>query len=306
VWIIVVSNIITTAICFLFLDKIAKITQVRSTLVIPFILLLSYIGAFAENNAFGDVVTMLVFGALGWVMVQADWPRPPLILGLVLGKLAEQNLFLSIDNYGMEWLGFPSVIALFALIVLGTFYPLFQRWREKRNRPRYKQLAEVARLQAKEAVAGSIWFSIFSLLVVALFAWALWQAWDWQFRPGLFPWVVGFLGLPLALLQLNLDIAGAVKTIGHGLVRARDQESARVAREIVKISAWILGYFVAIWLLGFSVAIVVTTLLYLKLANERWPITLVLTFFAWAAFYGLFVYLLHVPFPDGLLFAWFR
>ena len=41
VWIIVVSNIITTAVCFLFLGKIARITQVRTTLVIPFILLLS-------------------------------------------------------------------------------------------------------------------------------------------------------------------------------------------------------------------------------------------------------------------------
>jgi putative tricarboxylic transport membrane protein len=306
VWIIVVSNIITTAICFLFLGKIARITQVRSSLVIPFILLLSYIGAFAENNAFGDIVVMLVFGALGWVMVQMDWPRPPLILGLVLGSLAEQNLFLTIDNYGMEWLGFPSVIGLFALMLLGTFYPLFQRWRQKRNRPQYKQLAEVAELQAKEAAPVSIWMPIFSLCVVALFAWALWQAWDWQFRPGLFPWFVGFLGLPLALLQLNLDIAGAVKTIGQGLVKARDREAARLTRETVKISAWILGYFVAIWLLGFSLAMAVMTFLYLTLAKERWLITLVLTSFAWAVFYGLFVYVLHVPFPEGVLFAWFR
>jgi putative tricarboxylic transport membrane protein len=306
VWIIIVSNIITTAVCFLFLAKIAKITQVRSALVIPFILLLSYIGAFAESNAFGDVVVMLVFGALGWVMVQTDWPRPPLILGLVLGKLAEQNLFLTIDNYGMDWLGFPSVLTLFALIVLGTLYPLFQRWREKRNQPQYKQLAEVVELQAREAHPISIWFSIFSLFVVALFAWALWQAWDWEFRPGLFPWVVGFLGLPLALVQLNLDVAGAVKTIGQGLFKAPDPEAARLRREIIQICAWILGYFVAIWLLGFSIAIVITTLLYLKLAKERWPITLVLTFFAWASYYGLFVYLLHLPFPEGVLFAWFR
>jgi len=307
VWIIVVSNIITTAICFLFLGKIAKITQVRSSLVIPFILLLCYIGAFAENNAFGDVVVMLGFGALGWVMVQADWPRPPLILGLVLGGLAEQNLFLSVDNYGLEWLGFPSVIALFALILLGTFYPLFQRWREKRNKPQYKQLAEAVALQAKkDAGPNPIWLAVFSLSVVALFAWALWQAWDWGFRPGLFPWVVGFLGLPLALLQLNLDIAGAVKTIGHGLVKARGQEATRLTRETVKISAWILGYFVAIWLLGFSAAIVVTTFLYLKLAKERWLITLVLTSFVWITFYVLFVYFLHVPFPEGELSAWFQ
>jgi TctA family transporter len=306
VWIIVVSNIVTTAICFLFLTKLARITQVRSSLVIPFILLLIYIGAFAENNAFGDVVVMLGFGALGWVMVQTDWPRPPLILGLVLGKLAEQNLFLTIDNYGMEWLGFPSVLALFALMVLGIFYPLFQRWRHNRNKPQYEQLPEVAALHTKEAAPVSIWLSIFSLAVVALFAWALWRAWDWEFRPGLFPWVVGFLGLPLALLQLNLDVAGVVKTIGNGLRKARDREASRLARESVKISAWILGYFVAIWLLGFSVAIVAMTFLYLKLANERWLIALVLTFFAWAAFYGLFVYLLHVPFPEGLLFTWFR
>jgi TctA family transporter len=306
VWLIVVSNIIATAICFLFLAKIARITQVRSSLVIPFILLLVYLGAFAENNAFGDVVVMLVFGALGWVMVQTDWPRPPLILGLVLGKLAEQNLFLTIDNYGLEWLGFPSVIVLFALMVMGTFYPLFQRWREKRNEPPYRQLAEVAELQAKEAAPISIWLPIFSVFVVALFAWALWQAWSWEIRAGLFPWVVGFLGLPLALLQLNLDVGGAVKTIGHGPVKVRDPGVTRLARETVKISAWILGYFIAIWLLGFSVAIVAMTFLYLTLAKERWPVALVITLFVWVAFYGLFVHLLHVPFPDGQLFAWFQ
>jgi TctA family transporter len=306
VWIIVVSNIIITAICFLFLAQIAKVTQVRSSLVIPFILLLIYLGSFAENNAFGDVIVMLVFGAIGWVMVQTDWPRPPLILGLVLGGLAEQNLFLSIDNYEMDWLGFPSVLALFALMVLGIFYPLFQRWREKRNKPQYKQLAEIVELQAKEAVPVSIWLPIFSLSVVALFAWALWQAWDWGLRAGLFPWVVGFLGLPLALLQLNLDIVGAVRTISHGPIKVRDHEATRLARETVKISAWILGYFAAIWLLGFFLAIVVMTFLYLTLAKERWQLALVLAFFAWAAFYGLFVYLLHVPFPEGVLFAWLR
>jgi TctA family transporter len=306
VWIIVVSNIITTAVCFLFLGKIAGITQVRSSLVIPFILILSYLGAFAENNAFGDVVVMLAFGVLGWIMVQTDWPRPPLILGLVLGKLAEQNLFLSIDNYGLEWLRFPSVIVLFALIVLGTFYPVVQRWREKKDKPEYEQIAEVAVLQHRGAEPVSIWSPVFSLFLVAMFAWALWQSWDWAFRPGLFPWVVGFVGLPLAFIQLNLDIAGAVKSIRNGLVRARDQDATRLTYATVKICAWILGYFIVIWLLGFPTAVAVTTFLYLKLANERWPITLVLTFLAWVTFYGLFVHFLHVPFPEGALFAWLR
>jgi TctA family transporter len=307
VWIIVVSNIITTAICFLFIGKIAKITQVRTTLVIPFILLLVYIGAFAENNAFGDVVVMLVFGALGWVMVQADWPRPPLILGLVLGKLAEENLFLTIDNYGMEWIHFPSVMALFALILLGTFYPLYQRWREtKRNKPRYKEFAAVVEAQEKKPAPVSIWLPVFSLFVAGLFAWALWQSWNWDFRPGLFPWVVGFLGLPLALLQLNFDAAGFVRTMGRGTAGAPAQKASRLTGDTLKMSAWILGYFAAIWLLGFFVAIVVMTFLYLKLERERWLTALTLTAFAGASFYGLFVYALHVPFPEGALFALLR
>jgi hypothetical protein len=104
---------------------------------------------------------------------------------------------------------------------------------------------------------------------------------------------------------LTLDVAGTVRTIGHGLLRAPDAEAKRLARETVKICAWILGYFVAIWLLGFSLAIVVTTFLYLKLANERWLTTFILTFFAWGSFYALFVYLLQVPFAEGVLFSWF-
>ncbi|MGH7782816.1 MAG: tripartite tricarboxylate transporter permease, partial [Candidatus Binatia bacterium] len=85
VWILVLSNLITVGICFLFLNQLAKITQVRGSLVIPFILLLIYLGGFAENNAFQDLIVVLLFGALGWVMVQLDWARPPLLLGLVLG-----------------------------------------------------------------------------------------------------------------------------------------------------------------------------------------------------------------------------
>ncbi len=306
VWIIVVSNIITTAICFLFLARIAKVTQVRTTLVIPFVLLLSYIGAFSENNSYGDVVVMLVFGALGWFMVQLDWPRPPLILGLVLGKLAEQNLFLSIDGYGMEWLSFPSVITLFALIVVGTVYPFYQKWRDHKNKPTYKQLAEAIEIPGNEAAPASLWMAGFSLFVVALFAWALWQSWNWDFRPGLFPWVVGFLGLPLALLQLNVDVVGGIKAMGRASVGAADDEAVRLRRETAKICIWIVAYFVAIWLLGFSLATAVLTFLYLILAKEKLLLSLVLTACAWGIFYGLFIRLLKVPYPPGVLFEWLK
>lgn len=297
VWIIVVSNIITVAACFLFLKQMARITEVRGSLVIPFLLLLVYLGGFATKNAFGDLIVVLVFGALGWVMVQLDWPRPPLLLGLVLGPLAENRLFLSTDNYGLSWIWFPSVLFLFVIILAGTFYPFFQKWWHTRKHP----LPEKATTPAP--VSG--WAPIFGLLVVVFFAWGLWESWDWGFRAGLFPWSVGFAGLALALTELDLDISGFLKKGVEGLPREMGAEAASEARRTVSIVGWILGFFAAIWLLGFSWAILFATFLYLKVgAREKWLITIVLTAVAWLSFYGLFDYTLHVPFPEGQLFLW--
>ncbi len=65
VWIIVVSNIITVTICLLFLNQLVKITYVRGSVIIPIILLLIYLGTFAEKNAFADLILMLIFGDAG-------------------------------------------------------------------------------------------------------------------------------------------------------------------------------------------------------------------------------------------------
>lgn len=306
VWIVVVSNIITVAACFLFLNQVVKITTVRPSLVIPFVLLLVYLGGFAENNAFGDLIVVLVFGALGLVMAQLEWPRPPLVLGLVLGRLAENSLFLTTDNYGLSWLWFPSVLFLFALILAGTFYPLWQRRREQKRKP-FAEL-QVAQEFKKETATVSISELIFSCSVIALMAWAVWEARDWGFRPSLFPWAIAFPGLGLGIVQLFLDFRRFLKAkslaLPHGLP---EEAAATTMRRTAAISAWIVGYFLAIWLLGFSLAIPLTTLLYLKMAGkERWPTAIIATLLAWTSFYALFDYALHIPFPKGLLLGWLK
>lgn len=296
VWIIVIANIITVAACFLFLKQLVRITEVRGSLIIPFVLLLVYLGGFATKNAFEDLIVVLLFGAMGWVMVQLDWSRPPLLLGLVLGPLAEDRLFLSMDNYGISWLWFPSVLFLFAVILAGIFYPVFQTWRERRKNPQAK----------KETIAPvSAWDPIFGFLVLVLFALSLWEASNWGFRARLFPWAIGFTGLAFAVMQLDLDITGFLRKGSIGLSNEVDNEAAFVVRRTAGITGWILGFFLAIWLLGFTMAVPVATFLYLKVgAREKWLISIVLTVVAFASFYGLFIYALSVPFPQGLLLEW--
>jgi len=80
-------------------------------------------------------------------------------------------------------------------------------------------------------------------------------------------------------------------------------QSAVARSRAVSIVAWTLGFFLAIWLLGFVIAVPVASFLYFRFAGgEKWLISIVLSLAAWACFYGLFDYLLHLPFPEGELF----
>jgi putative tricarboxylic transport membrane protein len=133
VWIIVVTNVLTVAICFLFLNQLVRITYVRASLLIPFLIMLIFIGAFTTNNTYMDLVVMLVSGAVGYAMVALGWPRPPLVLGLVLGKLSETYLYLSVGRYGAEWLTRPLVLVLMLIAAGAIFYPAIEAWRARRG-----------------------------------------------------------------------------------------------------------------------------------------------------------------------------
>ncbi|MGH8670363.1 MAG: tripartite tricarboxylate transporter permease [Burkholderiales bacterium] len=126
VWTIVLANVITVLACFLFLDRLARLTSVRGALLIPVILVLVFIGSFTSNNHYGDLVVTLVFGGIGYLMVRGGWPRAPFVLGLVLGKIAENYLYISVARYDAAWLTRPVVLVLAAIAVAVILYPLFQ------------------------------------------------------------------------------------------------------------------------------------------------------------------------------------
>ncbi len=300
VWTIVISNIITVAICLAFMGPLARITQIRSTLLVPFILVLVYVGAFAEKNVFEDLGVVLAFGALGWVMAKLDWPRPPLLLGLVLGPLAENRLFLSTDNYGAAWLLRPGVLIIAAVMAVGIVVPIVNQRRAR--------LARASEAPATTGGGGRIdGATAFSLGLVVLFAAALWLSRHFDVRAGLFPWTITTAALGLAIAHAVSELRTRRRALGEN-EHAREREDARGARgerrRSAAICGWILGMYVAIWLLGFSVAALVTSVLYLRAARERWPISIALSLVGFAFVYGLFQKGLGVPFPPGRLFVW--
>jgi TctA family transporter len=126
VWTIAIANIITVIACFLLLNQLAKVTLVRGQLLVPVILVLVFIGSYTTNGHYGDILVMLLFGAVGYLMVAGGWPRAPFVLGLVLGRIAENYLYISVARYDADWLTRPIVLLLMAMAVGAICYPLVQ------------------------------------------------------------------------------------------------------------------------------------------------------------------------------------
>jgi TctA family transporter len=132
VWTLVIANVITVLACLATLPYLAKITQVRGSLIIPFLILLVFVGSYTANKQFADLAVTLAFGGLGYLMMRFGWPRAPLVLGFVLGKLAETYLFISVARYGFAWLGQPLVLGLIVLAVVVIAWPYLQERRRAR------------------------------------------------------------------------------------------------------------------------------------------------------------------------------
>jgi TctA family transporter len=287
VWIIIASNIITAAVCFLILRQLARITQVRASLVVPLVLLLVYVGTFAEKNAFEDLVLMAGFGVVGWLMVRLEWPRPPLLLGLVLGPILENNLFLATSSDGASWLRRPGVLVIAALIAVGLAYSVHAR----------RARAGARSAPTAHGPAGFHTATLASVAVVAIFSAALWQMHAWTWRSSLFPLAVALPGLALAVAQVAIDWTGAAAA-----ATAAEPAEREKLRRLVQVWLTIGGVLAAIWLLGFPLAALVTTTLYVRVVGgERWSLTLAVALATFLLFGGVFECALHMPFPEGLL-----
>jgi putative tricarboxylic transport membrane protein len=87
--------------------RIAKVVlAIPQRLIMPSLLVLAVIGAFAINNDFSGIAVMFWMGVLAYILEECDVPIAPIVLGIVLGKIVEQNLMQSLISSQGNLLGF--------------------------------------------------------------------------------------------------------------------------------------------------------------------------------------------------------
>jgi TctA family transporter len=133
VWIQGIAGITGTLVGFLLAAQLAKLAEVRYTFMVPIMFIFILMGAFSVNRDPLDLVVVVGFGILGYFMRRSGYPRPAMILGLVLGDLMEKYLYRSVASYGFSWLARPAVIVLLALAALSLFFTVRGQMRARKE-----------------------------------------------------------------------------------------------------------------------------------------------------------------------------
>lgn len=100
----------------------ARVLQIPESILMPVILLLCVLGAYAIRTNTVDVLIMFMAGMVGYVMVKTGIPRAPLIIGLILGPMVEAELARSLIVMGNNWYDFFTPIStIIWLLVIAPF-----------------------------------------------------------------------------------------------------------------------------------------------------------------------------------------
>lgn len=108
----------------------ASVLKIREAILVPVILVLSFLGAYSINSSLFDVGIACVFGVVGYVLNKYNFPLAPIVMGLILGPIAEEGLRQSLMMSKGSWSVLvtqpisASFLVLSALIVLRKVYVL--------------------------------------------------------------------------------------------------------------------------------------------------------------------------------------
>ena len=84
------GNIVGLIIVLTCVPLFAAILRIPFSIIGPIILVMCAIGAYTVHNSAFDVVLMLVFGVIGYVLKKCNYPLAPMVLAIVLGDKAEE------------------------------------------------------------------------------------------------------------------------------------------------------------------------------------------------------------------------
>lgn len=292
--------------------QLAKLSRVPYPVLGAVIIPLSILSAFQETQHWSAVPIILAFTALGLAMKSYKWPRPPLILGLILGEIIEKNGMSAISLYGLGGtLSRPLTIALLVLaVVVVVFFIRIGSY--DKSVPQLAGAASVGAAAVDDPVRKNPWVwktdSYVGLLFILIAAAFVWQSFDYRPVARNFPLILGALIIVLAIVQMIKSgwERGESEVLDIGML-STDMEGQR------RYALILFGYFVAFVILAYVIGLQYAAILFAATI----PATFMIGRRPWAwgfltggilvlLVFGLFDNLINIIWPDSLISGFFE
>jgi len=260
-------------------------------IVVPMTLIFTIAAAYGIHFTYADLVALIGMSFVGFFMRRYGWPRPPVLVAVVLGPQLETYLWLSVDRYGLHWMMFPGVMAIGLIILATVFWPMWKHRKRQKVTMDYYLDEDRPKMQSKGGM-------VFTLLFLGVMVYGAVSALKWPPRASLDVYFVCGIGILLAVLQLSLDAARYLRDPGAAVAPVT---SGKVTRYYFEAAGWIAGILVLIVLVGFHVAFLVVPIAYARVYGAGWRTAITLGVLAEGVLIGLFDTIINVVWPVPLL-----
>lgn len=301
VWSLALANVIGAGLCIVLSKHIARLTQIRFTLLAPYLFMIIAFAAFQSRQSIGDLVALMAIGLLGILLRRFDYSRPAFLIGFVLSSQAEG--FANMANQiaasrfrrgweaGFDYIFTPLSIGILVLTVLSVWVGIKQSKNIREN------------IDAPTgAKRGPV---IFLLAITAYIAVSVWDA-STITRIGdkIFPLVVGSVTLA-ACLALLIRMRRSPETDEAFIDMEAGGEDARAPHGLWWTLSWFLGLLVMTFIFGLVIALAAFLFTFFRIRGGlAWASSALYTA-GGLAFILMLAWILGRDFPPGLLQSMF-
>lgn len=125
-----IANIVLLIMNVPMVKLFVKILMVPPWVLMPMVTMVSFVGIFSLSGSYFDMILMIAFGVLGYILRKLDVPTVPVILGILLGNAMEDSLRRAMVISDGDWtflFSTPIAVGLWIFAIGGFFAPLFLR-----------------------------------------------------------------------------------------------------------------------------------------------------------------------------------
>jgi putative tricarboxylic transport membrane protein len=123
-----ISNFMLLAMNIPMVGMFTRVLLIPPRILMPIVAMISFVGIYGISGSSFDLLVMVAFGVVGWVLRKLDVPLVPVILGTLLGNAMEVNMRRAVsiaDGDYSTLFGSPLAIVLWTIAVIGFVLPIF-------------------------------------------------------------------------------------------------------------------------------------------------------------------------------------